>query len=67
MGKQQDEARENIIETIRCSGVSTTAGSILTANSFVTTLGGFAGTGKTHLIKELRRDIKKYFYRMFWL
>lgn len=64
MGKQQDEARKNILDTIRYSGFSDTARSLVTANSFVTTLGGFAGTGKTHLIKELRRDIKKYFFRL---
>ena len=64
MVDQQEQVKKNIMDIIYSSGVRNTARSILTSNSFVTTIGGYAGTGKTHLIGQIRKEIKKNFFRM---
>jgi exodeoxyribonuclease-5 len=61
---QQEQVKNNIIDIIHSSGVRNTARSVLTSNQFISTIGGYAGTGKTHLIGQLRKEIKKNFFRM---
>ena len=61
---QQEQVKNDIMDIIASSGVKNTASSILTSNAFISTIGGYAGTGKTHLIGQIRKEIKKNFFRM---
>ena len=61
---QQEQVKNDVMDIIHSSGVRNTASSILTSNAFISTIGGYAGTGKTHLIGQIRKEIKKNFFRM---
>jgi len=64
MVDQQKKVKNDVMDIIHHSGIRNTASSVLTSNSFITTIGGYAGTGKTHLIGQLRKEIKENFHRL---
>jgi len=61
---QQKKVKKDIMEIIYNSGINNRMKSALTDNSFVATIGGYAGTGKTYLIGEIRKEIKRQFPKM---
>ena len=61
---QQKKVKKDIMEIIHNSGIGNKLRSALALNSFVTTIGGYAGTGKTYLIGEIRKEIKRQFPKM---
>lgn len=62
--KQQQKVKDNIMDILTTSGLSFKMRSLSTSNSFTSTVGGYAGTGKTYLITEIRNEIKKQFPKM---
>jgi exodeoxyribonuclease-5 len=62
---QQIKVKKDVLDIINHSGIGHGMRSILTSNSFVTTIGGYAGTGKTFLIGNIREEIHKLFPKMY--
>jgi ATP-dependent exoDNAse (exonuclease V) alpha subunit len=59
---QQNVVKKSIMNIIRQKGLGMPR-SLHSQLSFVTTIGGYAGTGKTFLIGEIRNEIKKQYPR----
>jgi len=62
---QQEKVKKDVISIIRSSGGFSHRRVLYDQTSFVTTIGGYAGTGKTFLIGEIRNEIQKLYPRAY--
>jgi len=60
---QQERVKKDVLNIIRSNRFGSIHRSLYDQTSFVTTIGGYAGTGKTFLIGEIRNEIKKHYPR----
>jgi exodeoxyribonuclease-5 len=60
---QQEKVKQDVVNIIRSNRGFTHYRSLRDQTSFVTTIGGYAGTGKTFLIGEIRNEIRKHYPR----
>ena len=60
---QQEKVKKDVMNIIRSNGGFTHRRVLYDQTSFVTTIGGYAGTGKTFLIGEIRNEIKNQYPR----
>jgi len=61
---QQKKVEKDILDIIHTSGIGRGPRSLYTPGSFVTTIGGYAGTGKTYLIGDIRQKLSKMLPRL---
>lgn len=60
---QQEKVKNDVINIIRSNKGFSHYRVLRDQTSFVTTIGGYAGTGKTFLIGEIRNEIQKHYPR----